>query len=119
MCLSCNTVTKTGLCPELRISENRRFFVTENGDPFFWLGDTGWLLFTKLNREDAEKYFENRRQKGFNVIQAILIQNVKKRVFPRAFTIPLSHIGPTQMFAGTLTGRFLQEAADLPMATMQ
>jgi hypothetical protein len=80
LCLSCNTVTKTGLCPELRISENRRFFVTENGDPFFWLGDTGWLLFTKLNREDAEKYFENRRQKGFNVIQAILIQDVKKAV---------------------------------------
>ena len=30
-----------------------------NGDAFF-LGDTGWLLFSKLNREEAQKYRENR-----------------------------------------------------------
>jgi hypothetical protein len=38
------------------------------------------LLFTKLNREEAEKYFEDRRQKGFNVIQVMVIQNVRKAV---------------------------------------
>ncbi len=78
--LSCNTVSNTELCPDLRISENKRFLVTESGGPFFWLGDTGWLLFTKLSREDAEKYFEDRRQKGFNVIQVMVIQNIKKAV---------------------------------------
>jgi hypothetical protein len=78
--MSCNTGTDTGLCPKLRISENKRFLVTETGDPFFWLGDTGWMLFTKLSREDVEKYFEDRRQKGFNVIQVMVLQNVKKAV---------------------------------------
>ena len=78
--MSCNTSTNPESCPALRISENKRFFVTETGDPFFWLGDTGWMLFTKLNREDAEKYFEDRHQKGFNVIQVMVIQNVKKAV---------------------------------------
>ena len=29
----------------------------------FFLGDTGWLLFSKLNREEAQKYRENRAEK--------------------------------------------------------
>lgn len=80
LCISCNTATNKELCPRLRISENKRFLVTETGDPFFWLGDTGWLLFTKLTREEAEKYFEDRCQKGFNVIQVMVLQNVRKAV---------------------------------------
>jgi len=41
------------------VSENHRFLVTNRGAPFFWLGDTGWLLFAKLSREEAELYLEN------------------------------------------------------------
>jgi hypothetical protein len=62
--------------PPLQISANHRYFTTAGGQPFFWLGDTGWLLFLKLNREDAEKYLENRRQKGFNVIQVMVLHSV-------------------------------------------
>jgi hypothetical protein len=80
LCLSCNTVINTELCPELRVSDNKRFLVTESGEPFFWLGDTGWLLFTKLNREEAETYFKDRHQKGFNVIQVMVLHDVKKAV---------------------------------------
>ncbi len=57
----------------LKISANARFFATQNGEPFFWLGDTGWLLFSKLNREETETYLENRRQKGFTVIQVMVL----------------------------------------------
>jgi hypothetical protein len=64
----------------LTLSENKRFLMTENGDPFFWLGDTGWLLFTKLNREEAEKYLEDRKQKGFNVIQVMVLHDLKRDV---------------------------------------
>ena len=78
--ISCNSFTINESTPNLRVSENKRFLETENGDPFFWLGDTGWLLFTKLNREDAEKYLEDRRQKGFNVVQVMVLQNVMKSV---------------------------------------
>ena len=59
----------------LKISENGRFFTDQNGEPFFWLGDTGWLLFGKLDREAAVRYLEDRRQKGFNVIQVMLLHD--------------------------------------------
>lgn len=74
---SCKTVKKdeqkTG---PLKVSENGRFLVKENGDPFFWLGDTGWLLFGKLNREEADKYLEDRRARGFNVIQVMVLHSI-------------------------------------------
>ena len=62
--------------PLLEISANKRFFQTVDGKPFFWLGDTGWLLFIKCNREDAIKYLDDRKQKGFNVIQVMLIHDI-------------------------------------------
>mgnify|MGYP000956215604 CR=1 FL=1 len=57
----------------LKVSENKRFIVYEDGTPFFYLGDTGWELFHRLNKEDTEKYLENRRAKGFTVIQAVAL----------------------------------------------
>ena len=41
---------------DLKISDNRRFLITEDGKPFFWLGDTAWELFHQLNRDEAEHY---------------------------------------------------------------
>ncbi len=55
----------------LKVSENKRFLVHEDGTPFFYLGDTAWELLHRLNREEAERYLENRRGKGFTVIQAV------------------------------------------------
>jgi hypothetical protein len=65
---------------KLKISENRRFFMKEDGTPFFWLGDTGWLLFVKLDRAETETYLENRRKNGFNVIQVMVIHDVNHAV---------------------------------------
>ncbi|MCM0647602.1 glycoside hydrolase family 140 protein [Clostridium swellfunianum] len=58
---------------ELKISDNKRFIVKEDGSPFFWLGDTAWELFHKLSREEAELYLQNRAEKEFNVIQAVAL----------------------------------------------
>ena len=58
---------------DLEVSPNHRFLQRSDGRPFFWQGDTGWLLFQRLNREEAERYLENRRSKGFNVIQAMVL----------------------------------------------
>ncbi len=63
----------------LVVSENNRFLQYENGKPFFWLGDTAWLLFKKLDRAEVEVYLENRRRKGFNVVQAILLHSLPER----------------------------------------
>ncbi|HEY4061069.1 MAG TPA: glycoside hydrolase family 140 protein [Puia sp.] len=60
----------------LRVSANGRFLMTEKGDPFFWLGDTGWLLLTKLTREETDRYLEDRRAKGFNVIQVMVVHGL-------------------------------------------
>ena len=59
----------------LKISSNKRFFSTATGKPFFWLGDTGWLLFVKCTRENAVLYLDTRKQQGFNVIQAMLLHD--------------------------------------------
>jgi hypothetical protein len=61
---------------QLKISANQRYLADQNGSPFFWLGDTGWLLFSKLNREEAEQYLEDRRKKGFDVIQVMVLHTV-------------------------------------------
>ena len=47
--------------------------MTESGMPFFWLGDTAWELFHRLTLEEADFYLQNRAQKGFNVIQAVIL----------------------------------------------
>ncbi len=60
----------------LEVSENGRFLQFVNGKPFFWLGDTGWLLFSKLTREEADKYLQDRHSKGFNVIQAMILNGL-------------------------------------------
>ena len=57
----------------LKVSDNKHFLVFEDGTPFFYLGDTGWELFHRLTYEEAEKYLENRRSKGFTVIQAVVL----------------------------------------------
>ena len=66
--------------PELKVSSNGRYFTTQQGQPFFWLGDTGWLLFIKLTREEAVQYLEQRKQQGFNVIQVMVLHDVRKAV---------------------------------------
>jgi len=68
----------------LKVSENKRFLVFEDGTPFFYLGDTGWELFHRLNKEETEKYLENRRSKGFTVIQAVILAEVDGLNTPNA-----------------------------------
>ena len=57
----------------LTVSENGHFLVFENGRPFFWLGDTAWLLTSRLRREEIDFYLQNRAAKGFNVIQVSVL----------------------------------------------
>src|SRR5690349_21811345 len=61
----------------LKISPNGRYFMTADGKPFFWLGDTGWLLFSKLKREEVIKFLDDRKAKGFNVIQVMALHTLK------------------------------------------
>lgn len=60
----------------VNVSENHRFLVTQDGHPFFWLGDTAWELFHRLDLQEAEKYLANRAKKRFTVIQAVALAEV-------------------------------------------
>lgn len=57
----------------LKVSDNKRYLVFEDGTPFLYLGDTGWELFHRLKSDEADTYLENRRAKGFTVIQAVVL----------------------------------------------
>src|SRR5262245_58453585 len=65
--------------PKLKVSPNGRYFVDQDGKPFFYLGDTCWLLFQRLNREEVEEYLKDRAAKGFTVIPAYVIRGLDRR----------------------------------------
>jgi hypothetical protein len=71
--------------PRLKVSDNRRFLMEEDGTPFFYLGDTAWELFHRLSREEADRYLEDRARKGFTVIQAVAIGEVDGHIAPNAY----------------------------------
>mgnify|MGYP001852306113 FL=1 len=60
----------------LRVMENGRY-LAEGNQPFFWLGDTAWLMLHRLNEEDAVTYLNNRKALGFNVILTVLANSTK------------------------------------------
>lgn len=58
----------------LKVNANGRYL--ENGSkPFFWMGDTAWLLFQELNLEETYCYLKNRKEKGYNIILADFIHS--------------------------------------------
>ena len=83
--------------PRLKVSDNHRFLVTADGKPFFWLGDTAWELFHRLNREEAERYLQNRADRRFNVIQAVALAELNGLKDTNAYGhTPLIKNDPTQ-----------------------
>ena len=64
-------------CMRLKVSSSGRYFTDQDGKPFFYLADTAWALFKRLNREELDIYFHNRLAKGFNVIQAYVLRGLK------------------------------------------
>jgi len=69
---------------KLFVSECGHFLQYSDGQPFFYLGDTAWELFHRLNREEAELYLKDRAQKGFTVIQAVVLSEIGGLDVPNA-----------------------------------
>jgi hypothetical protein len=81
----------------LKVSENRRYLQYENGKPFFYLGDTAWELFHRLNREEATQYLTDRSQKGFTVIQAVVLAQLGGLTVPNPYgDLPLIEGDPAR-----------------------
>ncbi len=81
----------------LKVSQNKRYLVHENEKPFFWLGDTAWELFHRLNREQAEIYLKRRAEQGFTVIQAVALAEFDGLHVPNPYgDLPLEFDDPNK-----------------------
>lgn len=81
----------------LEIAPDDRHFQYEDGTPFFYLGDTAWSLFHRLDREEATRYLEDRAEKGFTVIQAVGLAELNGLTDPNAYgDLPLVDMNPAQ-----------------------
>jgi len=84
------------LFAQISISDNHRYLLRD-GKPFFWLGDTAWELFHRLNREQADQYLQHRASQGFTVIQAVILAEFDGLHTPNAYgNLPLQKDDPTK-----------------------
>jgi hypothetical protein len=80
--------------PTLKVSDNGRYLVTTDGQPFFWLGDTAWRFIQKASRADVDdqpsalRYFAKRSAQGFNVHRSFIGWMRKGETFKYGAHIP-------------------------------
>jgi len=56
----------------VQIAANGRYFLDRRNQPCFWLGDTQWNLFRCHGFDTAKAILDDRRAKGFNVVQVMV-----------------------------------------------
>ncbi|WP_229738622.1 glycoside hydrolase family 140 protein [Parapedobacter pyrenivorans] len=79
----------------LQVTPDGHYLQYEDGTPFFWLGDTAWELFHRLKKEEIMRYLDNRKAKGFNVIQAVVLAEMDGLRQPNQYgDIPLIDLDP-------------------------
>ena len=59
----------------LGVAAGERYLEDAAGQPFLIHGDTAWSLIAQLARGDAEKYLQDRYQRGFNTILVNLLEH--------------------------------------------
>ncbi|WP_321345862.1 glycoside hydrolase family 140 protein [uncultured Draconibacterium sp.] len=84
--------------PLLKISSDSNYIVTENNEPFFWLGGTAWELIHRLDKEEIDKYLTDRANKGFTIIQTVILAELDGLNTPNAYgNKPLLDNDPTKL----------------------
>ncbi|NDW09697.1 glycoside hydrolase family 140 protein [Dysgonomonas sp. 520] len=85
LCLISNTLNAQGASKKnempwdngkLKVSDNKRFLQHENGKPFFWLGETAWLLPSRSNRDEVDYFMAETGKNGYNVLQISVLHNI-------------------------------------------
>jgi hypothetical protein len=86
ICISCVLLINTSIHAKsypkpwdnghLMVSNEHRYLKFENDTPFFWLGNTAWLLPERLNRDEASFFLEQCRQTEYNVIQIQVLNDI-------------------------------------------
>lgn len=79
------SVARAGETPyPAAVSADGRSLIDQKGKPFFYLGDTAWELFHRLNRDEADVYLRDRASERFNVIQAVVLAELGGLTEPNA-----------------------------------
>ena len=60
----------------LRVDGSGRYLEHEDGTPFLYMGDTAWEMLSRLTYEEACRYMDNRKEKGINVIQTVILSEL-------------------------------------------
>lgn len=88
---------QTSLHGKIFVHPEGRYLQYEDGTPFFYLGDTAWELFHRLDRESARMYLSDRRMKGYTVIQAVVLAELDGLKVPNAYgDLPFTDPGYSQ-----------------------
>lgn len=70
---------------KIKVHPGKKYLMWEDGSPFFYLGDTAWELFHRLNLEETEKYLSVRAGQGFRVIQACALAELDGLRIPNRY----------------------------------
>lgn len=82
--LSFYTTLAQQITGPIQVHPDDRFLMTADGEPFFWLADTAWELFHRLNEKEAVFYLDKRKEQGFNVVQAVVLAELDGLNTPNA-----------------------------------
>ena len=77
-------------------SPDGHFFQKSDRSPFFWQGDTAWLLFHRLNYTEADMYLSDRASKGFTIVLAVGFTQIGITSPNRAGDLPFINEDPTR-----------------------
>ncbi len=69
----------------LGLSQGRRYLVDRGGRPFLIHGEAAWSLIAALDRRDVERYIEDRRQRGFNLVIVNLLEHQFVKCAPKNY----------------------------------
>ncbi len=58
----------------IKVSDNGRYLIHNDGEPFFWLSDTAWNGVLLADEDSWQKYLQDRVSKGFTAIQFVATQ---------------------------------------------
>lgn len=57
----------------LRVSDNGRYLVDAQGQPFTWLADTAWTMPQRMKADDVDYFMQRRKEQGFTVLQIVAL----------------------------------------------
>ncbi|MFC6103202.1 apiosidase-like domain-containing protein [Olivibacter domesticus] len=97
LCSSIGYLQAQKISKGIAVTKDGHFFQYNDGSPFFWLGDTAWELFHRLTKEEINKYLDNRKSKGFNVIQAVILAEMDGLQAPnKEGEVPFNGLDPSR-----------------------